>query len=252
MAGVLAGRVALVTGASAGIGVAVAIALAEAGASVAVAARRADRLTALVKKIEAAGGKALAVPGDVTDEKAARGMVADTVKHFGRLDILVNNAGVIQLATVENANIAEWKQVIDLNLMAALYTCTAAIPHMKAHGGGDIVNVSSMASRRTSAMYNSYSTSKHALNAMTDGMRQELGLAGIRVSIVEPGATDTEVAEQMTDPQHQEWMRKHTSKDGAMKPEDVAAAILLVVSLPARTNISELSIRPTIDVGPSR
>jgi NADP-dependent 3-hydroxy acid dehydrogenase YdfG len=252
MPGVLGGRVALVSGASSGIGEAAAMALAEAGASVAVGARRADRLEQLVRRIETAGGKAIALPGDVTDETVARGLVAGTVKHFGRIDILINSAGVIQYSTVENANTAEWRRVIDVNLVATLYTCAAAIPHMRAQGGGDIINISSMAARRPIAIYNSYATSKHALNAMSEGMRQEIGGYGIRVCIIEPGATTTEVAEGMTSHDHREWMRGHVTKDGAMKPEDIAAAILLVVSLPRRANISEMSIRPTIDVGPSR
>lgn len=251
MSGVLAGRVALVTGASSGIGEATALALGTAGAKVAVAARRADRLNDLVKKIEAAGGKGLALPGDVTQEATAKSMVADTVKHFGRIDILVNNAGINQFTQIENADLDEWRRVMDLNLMAALYTCAAAVPHMLSQGGGDIVNVSSMAAHKTSPMYNAYSTSKHALNAMSDGMRQELGLRGVRVCIIEPGATRTEVGDVMKHPAHRDAIRKHVSKDGVMLPEDVAAAIMLALSLPPRANISQLSIRPTIDVTPS-
>lgn len=244
----LAGRVALVTGASSGIGEGAALALAEAGAAVAVAARRADRLDALVRKIEAAGGKALALPGDVVDEAVAKDIVARTVKHFGRLDVLVNSAGIIQAGGVENADTEQWRRVIEVNLLATLYTCSAAIGHMRAQGGGDIINVSSVAGRRAAAAFGPYSTSKFGLTGMTEGLRQEVGKYGIRVCLVEPGATTTEVADSITDPNYRQAMRAHVGKEGAMKPEDVAAAIVFVVSLPHRANVSELLIRPTIDV----
>lgn len=247
----LAGKVALVTGASSGIGEAAAVALAASGAAVAVSARRADRLRDLVRRIEAAGGKAIALPGDVTDESVAKRIVADTVSQFGRLDILVNSAGMIQAGGgVEHADLAEWRRVLDLNLLASLYTCHAAIGPMRAQGGGDIINVSSTAGRRAVSRFNPYATSKNALNAMTEGMRQEVGGYGIRVCTLEPGATTTEVAESITDPAYRDAMRDHVSKEGAMKPEDVAAAIVFVVTLPPRANVSEMLIRPTIDTAP--
>ncbi|MFC4314563.1 SDR family oxidoreductase [Steroidobacter flavus] len=250
MAGTLAGRVALVTGASSGIGEGAALALAAAGATVAVAARRADRLDDLVKRIQAAGGKALALPGDVVDEAFARNIVEQTVNAFGRLDILVNSAGIIQAGGVENANTDEWRRVLEVNLLATLYTCTAAIGPMRAQGGGDIINISSTAGRRAAAPFGPYSTSKFGLTGMTEGMRQEVGKYGIRVCIVEPGATSTEVADSISDPNYRKAMQAHVSKDGAMKPEDVADAIVFVLSLPRRANVSQLLIRPTIDVAP--
>ncbi|CAN7347840.1 SDR family NAD(P)-dependent oxidoreductase [Phenylobacterium sp. LjRoot225] len=250
MAGALAGRVALVTGASSGIGEAAAAALAEAGAVVAVSARRAERLEDLVRRIEAAGGKAIALPGDVSDEAVATRVVEETVARLGKLDILVNSAGVIQAGGVENADTAEWRRVIDINLMATLYTCKAAIGPMRAQGGGDIVNISSTAGRRAAGVFGPYSTSKFGLTALTEGMRQEVGGYGIRVCIVEPGATTTEVAEGMTNPKLKEAMRQHVGKEGAMKAEDVASAIVFVTSLPPRANISEILIRPTIDTAP--
>jgi NADP-dependent 3-hydroxy acid dehydrogenase YdfG len=251
MTGPLTGRVALVTGASSGIGEAAALALAAAGVAVAVTARRADRLHALAAKIEAAGGKALALPADVTDERAAQGVVAETVARLGRLDVLVNSAGVIQAGGVEHADTAQWRRVLEINLLAALYTSQAAIPHMRSKGGGDIVNISSTAGRRSSADFLPYSVSKFGLTALNDGMRQEQGRHGIRVCIIEPGATTTEVAEGITDPAQRERIRQHVSKDGAMKPEDVAAAIVFAVSLPRRANVTQLMIRPTIDITPA-
>ena len=249
MTGALAGRVALITGASAGIGEAGALALAAAGATVAVAARRRERLEALVKRIEAAGGQALAQPGDVTRPEDATRIVEDTVRRLGRIDILVNNAGINQYGGIEDADFAEWRQVIDTNLMSAVYTCKAAIPPMRAQGAGDIINISSTAARRTGPHFNAYCASKFGLWAMTEGMRQEVAKYGIRVCNIEPGFTSTEIAESMSDPTWKDFMHKHVHQEGAMKPEDVAAAIVFVASLPPRANVPEMQIRPTIDDG---
>jgi NADP-dependent 3-hydroxy acid dehydrogenase YdfG len=248
MAESLSGRVALVTGASSGIGEAAALALAGAGAKVAISARRADRLHDLVTKIESAGGVALALPGDVADEVAAARAVADTVAKFGRIDILVNSAGVIQSGGVESLSTDEWRRVIDINLMGTLYSCKAALGPMKAQGSGDIINISSTAGRRAAGIFGPYSTSKFGLTGLTEGLRQEVGAAGIRVSIVEPGATATEVADGISDPVMRAAMTQHVGKDGAMQPSDIAEAIVFIASLPARVNVSQMLIRPTIDV----
>lgn len=250
MAGQFAGRVALVTGASSGIGEASALALGAAGATVAVMARRTDRLAGLVGRIEQAGGKALAIQGDVAKQEDATRAVEETLAKLGRLDILVNSAGVIQAGGVESLAIEEWKRVIDINLMGTLYCCKAAIPPMKAQGGGDIINISSTAGRRAAGLFGPYSTSKFGLTGLTEGMRQEVGLAGIRVCIIEPGATATEVADGISDPNFRAAMQTHVSKEGAMAPSDVADAVVFVASLPRRANVSTLLIRPTIDVAP--
>jgi len=248
--GVLAGKTALVTGASSGIGRATAVALAGAGARVAVVARRAERLKELAGQIEAEGGEVLVRPADVTDEDEAAGAVVDTVDRFGGLDILVNAAGMTQVGRVENADIADWRKVHDINFWAALHTCKAAIPALKVRGG-DIVNVSSTAGRRPAgATFGPYSSSKFALTALTEGLRQEVGSAGIRVCIIEPGATATEIHLGIKDENVREGMRRHVTNDGAMQPEDVAAAILFAVSQPPRVNLSQILIRPTIDVRP--
>ena len=250
MAGILTGKVALVTGASSGIGAAAARALAAAGAAVALSARRADRLAILVSEIEAAGGIAMALPGDVAVEADATAAVADTVARAGRLDILVNSAGVNEAGGVESLTLDQWRRVIDINLYGTLYTCKAAVPVMKRQKSGDIINISSTSGRRAAGLFGPYSTSKHALTGMTEGLRQEVGQAGIRVSIIEPGATETEIAGSITDAQWREMIQQHVSKDGAMQPEDIADAIMLIVSLPRRANISTMLIRPTIDTAP--
>jgi NADP-dependent 3-hydroxy acid dehydrogenase YdfG len=248
MAGSLAGRVALVTGASSGIGAATAVALGAAGATVVAVARRAERLRGTVGAIEAAGGTGIALSGDVAQESVASDAVAQAVGRFGRLDILVNSAGVIQAGNVENADTEEWRRVFEINLLAALYTCHAALGPMRTQGSGDIVNIGSLACRTTSPVYNAYATSKFALNAMTDGLRQEVGPHGIRVSMIAPGPTKTEVAEGISDAGHRDAIRAYTHQPGALEPEDVAAAVVFIVGAPARVNVSELWIRATADV----
>ena len=247
MTGPLAGRVALVTGASSGIGEAAAIALAEAGASVALSARRADRLDALARKIEAAGGKALALAGDVVEEEVATAAVEKTIAHFGKIDILVNSAGIIQAGGIETSDIAEYRRVMDVNLMATVYTCKAAIAPMKAQGHGDIINISSQAGRKSAPVFNAYSASKHALNSMSDAMRQEVGGYGIRICVLMPGATATEVADNISDPNFRTAMQAHVGKEGAVASSEIAEAIVFVASLPQRVNVDLISIRPTID-----
>jgi NADP-dependent 3-hydroxy acid dehydrogenase YdfG len=250
MTGRLEGKVALITGASSGIGQATAWSLAGEGSAVALAARRKDRLDELVARVQGAGGQAIALAGDVADEVTANHFVAATVARFGRLDILVNSAGAIDSGTVDRADTAQWRRLMDVNLFGSLYTCSAAIAPMRAQGGGDIINVSSTAGRRTLAVFNPYCTSKHALNAMTEGMRQELGGLGIRVCVIEPGATTTDIVAGISQPEIRDKMRQRLSKEGAMTPGDIAAAVLFVVTLPSRVNVSELLIRPTIDTDP--
>jgi NADP-dependent 3-hydroxy acid dehydrogenase YdfG len=246
----LSGKVALITGASSGIGEAAALALAKAGAAVAVSGRRQERLDALVKRIDAVGGRGLALPGDVSVEADATRAVQDTAAGFGRIDILINSAGVNEAGGVDSLPLDLWRKVIDINLMGTLYSCKAAVRLMKAQGSGDIINISSTAGRRAAAAFAAYATSKFGVTGLTESLRQEVGRSGIRVSIIEPGATRTEIADSITDPTAREAIWKHVTKDGAMAASDIADAIMFVLTLPPRANVSQLLIRPTIDVAP--
>jgi NADP-dependent 3-hydroxy acid dehydrogenase YdfG len=247
MTAALTGKVALVTGASSGIGEAIAIALAQAGVTIALVARRADRLAALAQRIDSMGsGKALALAADMSVADEAQKVVEQTVSRLGKLDILINSAGVIQAGGVENCDLEEYRSVFDINLFATLYTSKAAIPHMLA-GGGDIITISSLVARKGGPFTNAYAASKHAVNSMTDAMRQELGGRNIRVSILMPGATKTEVAENISDPKFRDAIRAHVGKEGAVLPSEVGDTVVFMLSLPRRVNISEISIRPTID-----
>ena len=243
----LTGKVALVTGASSGIGAATALELAKAGATVALSARRADRLAGLVTEIEALGGKALALAGDMAVEAEAIKAVEDTVAQLGSIDILINSAGVMQAGGIEGADLAEFRRVYEINVFGTLYTCAAAVPHMLAQGVGDIVNITSLAGRKGGPETNAYSGSKHAANSMTDAMRQELGGKNIRVSILMPGATSTEVGDSISNPNWRKAIQAHVAKDGAVKPEEIGQTIVFMLSLPRNAHISEISVRPTID-----
>jgi NADP-dependent 3-hydroxy acid dehydrogenase YdfG len=246
----LSGKVALITGASSGIGEAAALALAKAGAAVAVSGRRKERLDALVKRIVAEGGRGLALPGDVSVAADAAKAVQDAAAGFGRIDILINSAGVNEAGGVDSLSLALWRKVLDINLMGTLYSCKAVVPLMKAQGSGDIINISSTAGRRASAAFAAYATSKFGVTGLTESLRQEVGGSGIRVTIIEPGATQTEIADSITDPTVRAAIWKHVTKQGAMAASDIADAIMFVLTLPPRANVSQMLIRPTIDVAP--
>jgi NADP-dependent 3-hydroxy acid dehydrogenase YdfG len=248
MSGKFAGKVALVTGASSGIGEAAALTLAQEGATVAVSGRRKGRLDDLVTRIQGTGAKGLALPGDVSVEANALSSVEDTVAKFGRIDILINSAGANEAGGLEALSLEQWHRVIDINLMGTIYTCKAALPHMKAQGSGDIINISSTAGRRSTKAFAAYATSKFGVTGFTEALRQECGLAGIRVGIVEPGATATDIADSISDPKARAAVHEHTHKEGAMLTDDIVAALMLMLTLPRRANVTRILVQPTIDV----
>ncbi len=247
MADRLSGKVAFITGGGTGIGEAAALALAAEGVDVAITGRRKARLDEVVAQIEAAGGTGFAIQCDASVEADAFAAVEAAAAHYGRIDIIVNSAGVNEAGGIQDLSLDLWRKVIDINLWGTIYTCKAAVPHLKAAGGGDIINISSTAGRRAAGLFASYATSKHGITGFTESIRQELGGDNIRVAIVEPGATDTEIASSVSDPKWSEMMQAHVSKDGAMQPTDIAEAIMFILSLPRRANVSQILIRPTID-----
>lgn len=250
MAERLDGTVVLVTGASSGIGEATAVAFAGLGARVAIAARRRDRLEGLAERIRGAGGTALVLESDITDEHQARAAVERTVAELGRLDTLVNNAGVMLLGPIVGADPGEWKRMLDLNVAALLHCSHAALPHLlKAAADAprhvaDLVNVSSVAGRLARNGSGVYNASKHAVGAFSESLRQEVTKRHVRVSLVEPGAVATELAEHNR-PEIQEAMRKRFAETERLEAEDIADAIVYIVTRPRRAAINEILIRPT-------
>src|SRR4051812_46850268 len=189
----LSQKVIAVTGASSGIGEATALAAARAGAAVALAARRTDRIEALAQRIEQDGGRAIAVETDVGDEGQARAFVTRTRDELGRLDVLVNNAGVMLLGPILDAPLDEWRTMIDVNVYGVLYCTHAALPIMLEQGSGHIINVSSVAGRIARAGSGVYNLTKWGLGAFSEALRQEVTEHDIRVTLIEPGATETEL-----------------------------------------------------------
>jgi NADP-dependent 3-hydroxy acid dehydrogenase YdfG len=246
MSGALDGKVAAVTGATSGIGEATAVALAGAGAKVALAGRREDRLNAVAERIEGDGGRALAVPTDVGDEAQANAFVQRAHEELGGLNILINNAGVMLLGPVTGANTDEWREMINANCFGVLYCTHAALPLLGAAGGGDIVNVSSVAGRQASLGSAVYNMTKWGVNGFSEGLRQEALHAGIRVSVVEPGMVETELLEHNTNPMVLEAAKKMREQVGTpLSADDIARLILYIVSQPEHVAVNEALIRPT-------
>jgi NADP-dependent 3-hydroxy acid dehydrogenase YdfG len=246
MAGALDGRVAAITGASSGIGEATALELARAGAAVAVGARRSDRLDGLVEKVEADGGRALAIEVDVSDEGQARSFVETAHSELGALSILVNNAGVMLLGPVEGADLEHWRRMIGVNVLGLLYCTHAALPLMRDGGGGDIVNVSSVAGRRADAGAAVYNLTKFGVTGFTEALRQEALHAKIRVTGIEPGHVETELQGHNQNPAVQRAIERAREKIGEpLTAEDIARAIAFAVGQPPHVCLNEILVRPT-------
>jgi NADP-dependent 3-hydroxy acid dehydrogenase YdfG len=239
----LNGKVALVTGASSGIGEATAVALAGEGARVVLAARRLGRLDDLAERIRAPGGAALPIEVDVTDEGQVRTMVERTREAFGRLDLLLNIAGVGVAAPFRNTTTAEYRQMVDVNILGMLYPINAALPEMQRQGQGHIVIVSSGTGRYIHPSV-VYSGTKHAVSAIAESLRREIGKDGIRVTSIEPGAVRTEFVSQMrTDVQRA--VERRLGDMEQLESDDIAAAILYAVTQPQRVNVNILTLYPT-------
>ncbi|AFY32757.1 SDR family NAD(P)-dependent oxidoreductase [Calothrix sp. PCC 7507] len=245
MAGKLAGKVAIITGASSGIGEATAIALAAEGAHVVLAARRAELLTALAAKITAHGGQALAIVTDVTDETQVNDLVHRVNTELGRVDIVVNNAGIALLGTIESGNSADWKRSFDLNVLGLLYVTHAALPILKQQQSGHIVNISSVAGRTARAGIGVYNATKWGVNALSEALRQEVYKDNIRVTIIEPGLVDTGIDDHITDPVSKQRILERRKSITPLQSEDIAAAIVYAVTQPQHVNVNEILIRPT-------
>ncbi len=245
----LEGTVALVTGASSGIGAATVASLAAHGAAVALAARRTDRLDTVATEIRENGGTALVLEADVTDQQQAIDAVERTAAELGRLDTLVNNAGVMLLGPAVDAPVDEWQRMVELNVLGLLYCAHAALPHLisAAQDGrrhvSDIVNISSVAGRFARLGNGVYSLTKHGIGAFSESLRQELASRHVRVSLVEPGATSTELVTHNR-PEVIESLRAQLGAQ-RMTAEDIADTISYIVTRPAHVAINELLIRPT-------
>jgi clavulanate-9-aldehyde reducatase len=243
MAGPLEDRVAAVTGASSGIGAATALALSQAGAAVAIGARRADRLRALSERLEQ---PCVVREVDVTDEEQARAFVRTAYDELGGLHVLVNNAGLMLLGPVSGADTEEWRRMIGVNLLGLLYCTHAALPLMERSGGGDIVNVSSVAGRQAGAGGAVYNMTKFGVHGFSEALRQEALHADVRVTVVAPGHVDTELQGHNVNPVVRAGLERAREQIGeVLTAEDIAEAILHAVTRPRHVCFNEVVVRPT-------
>jgi NADP-dependent 3-hydroxy acid dehydrogenase YdfG len=252
--GMLEGTVALVTGASSGIGEATALKLAGLGASTALVARRRDRIEELAGRIEGDGGKALAIEADLGSQDQAQAAIERTVSELGRLDTLINNAGVMLLGAVEGAPVEEWERMLQVNVTGLLYCAHAALPHLlKAAQDdprqvADMVNISSVAGRRASLGSGVYNLTKHGVGAFSESLRQEVAGRHVRVSLVEPGAVETELPSHNR-PEIQEQLAQRFGDIERLKAPDIADVITYIVTRPRHVAVNEILVRPSEQVG---
>jgi NADP-dependent 3-hydroxy acid dehydrogenase YdfG len=274
--GKLDGKVAVITGGSSGIGRATALALTSEGAAVAIGGRKASALHEVKAAVEAQGGRCLSQVMDVRDEKQVAALIDGAVKQFGRLDIMVNNAGLSYPGTITDGKVEEWREVLETNILALLIGCREAVRAMKENGGGHIVNISSVAARATGPNGQVYSATKHAVNAISEGLRQEVQPLGICVTTVMPGGTLTNFARHFpqevlnnaaralgVDPEAEgvrrgeylpqagieRILREHPGV--LLSPDDIAHAVLYAVAQPASVHVNEVLVRPSrgLDLG---
>ncbi len=234
------GRVAVITGASSGIGAATARALAADGHRVALLARRVDRIEALAGEL---GDGAIAIEADVTDREALVAAAQRVQQELGGTDVLVNNAGVMLLGPFSSEQRADYRQMIEVNLLGAITTTEVFLDQIRANGGGDLINISSVAGRTARPINGVYAATKWGINGWSESLRQELQ-PDVRVTVIEPGAVGTELTDHITHAATKEATEEYV-KDLAIRPEDIADVIAFAVSRPRRMTLNEILVRPT-------
>ncbi|SIQ26651.1 SDR family oxidoreductase [Marinobacterium stanieri] len=240
----IAGKVIVITGASSGNGAAAARHLAECGATVVLAARRLDRISALEKELTDAGFKAKAVQTDVVDEAQVKELINTTVDSFGKIDVLINNAGIMPLAPLEQLKTNEWDQMIDVNLKGTLYGIAAALPQMQKQKSGHIINVSSVYGHKLGPDATVYCATKHAVRALSEGLRQEVKPYNIRTTIVSPGAVATELLDHISDEKIQSDTRAFVDQI-AIPADSFARMVAFAINEPENVDVNEILFRPT-------
>lgn len=245
----LAGRVAVVTGASSGIGAASAEELAALGARVVLLARRADRLQELAARIEENGGRALAISADVTDKAAVQAAADRVAAELGGADLLFNNAGVMLPAPVEELATDQWQLQIDLNITGLMNVIGAFTPQLvKAaadRGVADLINTSSIGAQNIYPSFAVYTATKTYVTHLSRHLRAELGAKNVRVAAIEPGIVGTELQTHVTDEGALAWLAGTRETMEWLTPQDVAETIGFLAALPPRVNLQQVTIMPT-------
>ena len=240
----LEGKVIVITGASSGIGEATAKLLAAQGAKLMLGARRKDRLSALVDSIVAAGGTASYCITDVTQRDQLQLLADIAVEKFGPVDVLINNAGLMPLSRLHELKVDEWERMVDVNIKGVLYGIASVLPAMMERESGHIINVASVAGLKVMPAGAVYCGTKHAVRAITEGLRLEVG-ANVRTTIISPGTVATELPLTISNPKVQQYVSGVYSKE-AIDPVTIAEAIQFVISQPDNVDLNEIVVRPTV------
>ena len=240
----ITGKVVVITGASSGLGEAAARLLSANGAKVVLGARRVERLQTIVEELNKNGGNALAVATDVKELSQVKHLVDMAVQTHGRIDVMINNAGVMPSSPLERLKVDEWEQMIDVNIKGVLYGIAAALPYMKKQKSGHIINVSSVAGHKVRPGNVIYAATKHAVRAISEGLRQEVKPYNLRTTIISPGAVATELLNTVAEPDESERIRNYFNKY-AISADSFARAVAFAISQPEEVDINEILFRPT-------
>ncbi|WP_102227101.1 SDR family oxidoreductase [Acidimangrovimonas sediminis] len=237
------GKVVALTGASSGIGRAVALDLAAQGAALVLAARRRERLEALVAEITAAGGRAIAIETDVRDRAAVGALVEAAIATYGRLDVMIANAGVGPISRLDKLREDDWEAMVDVNFKGVLHCVGAALPVFRSQGDGHFIATVSTAGLKVLPTMAVYAATKNAVRTLMEGLRQEAG-PDLRVTEVSPGYVGTEFGDGITDPEVLSAVPE-AMKSMALPPESVARAIRFAIAQPREVDIGSIVVRPT-------
>ena len=237
------GKIVVITGASSGLGEATARHLSQQGATGVFGARRVERIEALARELESDGRKAMAIQTDVTQSAQVQRLVDAAVTAYGRIDVMINNAGLMPHSPLERLKIADWDRMIDVNIKGVLYGIAAALPHMKQQKSGHFINVSSVAGHKVRPGGAVYSATKHAVLALSEGLRQEVKPYNIRTTVISPGAVATELLDSITEVDVAASVRKVYEQ--AIPADAFARAVAYAMSQPDDVDVNEILFRPT-------
>jgi NADP-dependent 3-hydroxy acid dehydrogenase YdfG len=245
----LTGRVAVVTGASSGMGRATALLLASRGAKVALLARRKEALDAVAAEIRELGGEALALATDVTEQASVDAAAAAVRNQLGNADLVFNNAGLMLPGAIGAQPQKEWESQINLNVTGAMRVIQAFVPQLEeaaAQGNAvDLINTSSIAGQYVYGYFAVYSATKAFVSHLTRHLRLELGPKNIRVSVIEPGITETELQSHFTFQGAIDWLESASKTIDFLKAEDIAETVGFIVSMPKHVNMQQIVVMPT-------
>ncbi len=210
---------------------------------VVLGARRMDRIRALAKELAGREGKAIAVQTDVTQSEQVKQLVDAAVERYGRIDVLINNAGLMPHSPLERLKVADWDRMIDVNIKGVLYGIAAALPYMQQQKSGHIINVSSVAGHKVRPGSAVYAATKHAVLALSEGLRQEVKPYNIRTTVISPGAIATELPNSITETDIADSVRK--LYEIAIPADSFARAVAYAMSQPDEIDVNEIIFRPT-------